>query len=179
MKTINELIQGYLKGEDSGKASNGRLRIEGDKLYSYSIVIAYRRLFIADSYELIINGDYYSPTTAKVQKMLRPPYISGNKIFCTTEVLEADLMKYLAGEVTIEQLRSNSIWSSNSLAHDGDTHLVTECPTCGDEVHLFRPYEVKKIADSVRYSFPIFCVCQKEPTGMEYKCIPITKRVNK
>lgn len=61
----NELIAWYVRGANKGKASN--LKIEGDKLIQYETVIAYR---IASKF-YCVNGDYYSPTTSRVQNYLK------------------------------------------------------------------------------------------------------------
>lgn len=180
MRKIDELINDYLKGEDSGKASNGRLRIDGDKLYHYDTVIAYRRVFNLNFYyyELILNGEYYSATTAKVQNKLRQidnGALSEPAIFYITEVLESDMMKYLAGEVTIEQLRSNSVWSSHPAMF-----RVEKCFKCEKDVRIFKPTNVWKKKTYVEYEFKMHCDCQEESTGTVVVHIPITtKKIDK
>lgn len=61
----NELIDWYVRGANKGEASN--LKIEGDKLIQYETVIAYRMA----SRMFCVNGDYYSPTTSRVQNYLK------------------------------------------------------------------------------------------------------------
>lgn len=70
--TVNEVIEAFARGEMSGGASRcksypkGRLRIEGDKLYNYSTVIAY---WFNDI--MLINGTKYSKTTSRHQNRLK------------------------------------------------------------------------------------------------------------
>jgi len=70
--TVNEVIEAFARGEMSGGASRcksypkGRLRIEGDKLYNYDTVIAYRFNGI-----MLINGTKYSRTTLVHQNRLK------------------------------------------------------------------------------------------------------------
>ena len=70
--TTNEVIEAFARGMMSGGASKckyypqGRLRIEGDKLYNYDTVIAYWFNGI-----MLINGTKYSSTTLKHQNRLK------------------------------------------------------------------------------------------------------------
>lgn len=69
--TVHEVIEAFARGVMSGGASRckdypqGRLRIEGDKLYNYDTVIAYWFNGI-----MLINGTKYSSTTSKHQNRL-------------------------------------------------------------------------------------------------------------
>jgi len=70
--TVHEVIEAFARGAMSGRASKcknypqGRLRIEGDKLYNYDTVIAYWFNGI-----MLINGTKYSSTTSKHQNRLK------------------------------------------------------------------------------------------------------------
>jgi len=70
--TVYEVIEAFARGEKSGGASKckyypqGRLRIEGNKLYNYNTVIAYWFNGI-----MLINGTRYSKTTSKHQNRLK------------------------------------------------------------------------------------------------------------
>lgn len=70
--TVCEVIEAFARGETSGEASKckyypqGRLRIEGDKLYNYDTVIAYWFNGI-----MLINGTKYSKTTSVHQNRLK------------------------------------------------------------------------------------------------------------
>lgn len=70
--TTYEVIEAFARGEMSGAASKckyypqGRLRIEGNKLYNYNTVIAYWFNGI-----MLINGTKYSTTTSKHQNRLK------------------------------------------------------------------------------------------------------------
>jgi len=70
--TVYEVIEAFASGATSGAASKckyypqGRLRIEGDKLYNYDTVIAYWFNGI-----MLINGTRYSSTTSKHQNRLK------------------------------------------------------------------------------------------------------------
>lgn len=69
--TVYEVIEAFARGMKSGGASKcksypqGRLRIEGNKLYNYDTVIAY---WFNDI--MLINGTKYSKTTSKHQNRL-------------------------------------------------------------------------------------------------------------
>lgn len=60
-----ELVKNFVYGDTKGKTAN--LKIEGDKLVSYNTVIAQRRA----GKVMLINGTKYSPTTSKIQNMLK------------------------------------------------------------------------------------------------------------
>ena len=70
--TVCEVIEAFARGATSGAASKckyypqGRLRIEGNKLYNYNTVIAYWFNGI-----ILINGTKYSTTTSKHQNRLK------------------------------------------------------------------------------------------------------------
>ena len=70
--TVNEVIEAFASGMKTGGASKckaypqGRLRIEGNKLYNYGTVIAY---WFNDI--MLINGTKYSKTTSKHQNRLK------------------------------------------------------------------------------------------------------------
>ncbi len=70
--TVCEVIEAFARGATSGVASKckyypqGRLRIEGNKLYNYNTVIAYWFNGI-----MLINGTKYSTTTSKHQNRLK------------------------------------------------------------------------------------------------------------
>lgn len=70
--TVHEVIEAFASGATSGGASKckeypqGRLRIEGNKLYNYDTVIAYWFNGI-----MLINGTKYSSTTSKHQNRLK------------------------------------------------------------------------------------------------------------
>lgn len=70
--TVNEVIEAFARGATSGGASKckyypqGRLRIEGNKLYNYDTVIAYWFEGI-----MLINGTKYSRTTSVHQNRLK------------------------------------------------------------------------------------------------------------
>lgn len=70
--TVHEVIEAFARGATSGAASKckyypqGRLRIEGDKLYNYDTVIAYWFYGI-----MLINGTKYSKTTSVHQNRLK------------------------------------------------------------------------------------------------------------
>lgn len=70
--TVCEVIEAFARGATSGAASKckyylqGRLRIEGNKLYNYNTVIAYWFNGI-----MLINGTKYSTTTSKHQNRLK------------------------------------------------------------------------------------------------------------
>lgn len=64
MTTI-ELVEAFVNGYQEGKASRGRLYIEGDKLINYNTCIAERM-----GQEMLINITKYSPTTSKHQNRL-------------------------------------------------------------------------------------------------------------
>ena len=70
--TTHEVIEAFARGKMSGRASKckrypqGRLRIEGDKLYNYNTVIAYWFNGI-----MLINGTRYSKTTSVHQNRLK------------------------------------------------------------------------------------------------------------
>lgn len=70
--TVSEVIEAFARGMQSGGASKcksypqGRLRIEGNKLYNYNTVIAYWFNGI-----MLINGTKYSTTTSKHQNRLK------------------------------------------------------------------------------------------------------------
>lgn len=70
--TVHEVIEAFARGATSGAASKckyypqGRLRIEGNKLYNYGTVIAYWFNGI-----MLINGTKYSSTTSKYQNKLK------------------------------------------------------------------------------------------------------------
>lgn len=70
--TVHEVIEAFARGKMSGGASKckkypqGRLRIEGDKLYNYNTVIAYWFNGI-----MLINGTRYSKTTSVHQNRLK------------------------------------------------------------------------------------------------------------
>lgn len=65
MLKTDELINWYVRGANKGKASN--LKIEGDKLINYETVIAYRMT----PNNFMINGEHYSPTTSRIQNLLK------------------------------------------------------------------------------------------------------------
>lgn len=65
MATTKDVIQGFISGDDKGKASGGRLFIEDGKLINYGTVIAQR-----SNEGLIINATKYSMTTTKHQNVL-------------------------------------------------------------------------------------------------------------
>jgi hypothetical protein len=70
--TVCEVIEAFARGATSSAASKckyypqGRLRIEGNKLYNYNTVIAYWFNGI-----MLINGTKYSTTTSKHQNRLK------------------------------------------------------------------------------------------------------------
>jgi len=70
--TVYEVIEAFARGATSGGASRckdypqGRLRIEGNKLYNYATVIAYWFNGI-----MLINGTKYSRTTSVHQARLK------------------------------------------------------------------------------------------------------------
>jgi len=70
--TVYEVIEAFARGATSGAASKckyypqGRLRIEGNKLYNYDTVIAYWFNGI-----MLINGTKYSKTTSVHQNRLK------------------------------------------------------------------------------------------------------------
>lgn len=70
--TVHEVIEAFARGATSGAASKckyypqGRLRIEGNKLYNYDTVIAYWFNGI-----MLINGTKYSRTTSVHQNRLK------------------------------------------------------------------------------------------------------------
>jgi DNA transposition AAA+ family ATPase len=70
--TVHEVIEAFARGATLGAASKckyypqGRLRIEGDKLYNYDTVIAYWFNGI-----MLINGTKYSKTTSVHQNRLK------------------------------------------------------------------------------------------------------------
>jgi len=70
--TIREVIEAFARGMQSSGASKcksypqGRLRIEGNKLYNYDTVIAYWFNGI-----MLINGTKYSRTTSVHQNRLK------------------------------------------------------------------------------------------------------------
>ena len=64
--SIDELVKDFGKGATSGKASNGRVRIEGDNLVNYYTIIATRT-----SEGVILNNKHYSQTTTKLQNKIR------------------------------------------------------------------------------------------------------------
>ena len=70
--TVHEVIEAFARGAISGAASRckdypqGRLRIEGNKLYNYGTVIAYWFNGI-----MLINGTKYSRTTSVHQNRLK------------------------------------------------------------------------------------------------------------
>lgn len=63
--TAKTLLQSFLGGATEGKAAS--LSISGNRLFSYSTVIAQR-----SPGGLIVNTTRYSPTTSKYQNMLKP-----------------------------------------------------------------------------------------------------------
>lgn len=88
MMKNNELLDWYLRGANKGKASN--LVIDGDKLIQYETVIAYRM----SSGLICINGEYYSPTTSRVQNYLKRQLNSKSSlyvIFDTEEEFNSNL----------------------------------------------------------------------------------------
>lgn len=64
--TTKEVIFAFLHGETKGKASGGRLRIEGERLINYETTIAQRF-----GGRVVINVTKYSATTTKHQNVLR------------------------------------------------------------------------------------------------------------
>lgn len=70
--TVHEVIEAFARGATSGAASKckyypqGRLRIEGNKLYNYDTVTAYWFNGI-----MLINGTRYSRTTSVHQNRLK------------------------------------------------------------------------------------------------------------
>lgn len=65
MFTTNELLKEFVLGGTRGKASGGRLYIEGDRLINYQTTIAQRHGGM-----IILNMTKYSPTTSKHQNRL-------------------------------------------------------------------------------------------------------------
>ena len=84
--TVHEVIEAFAKGKMSGGASKckyypqGRLRIEGDKLYNYDTVIAYWFNGI-----MLINGTRYSKTTSTHQNRLKRQNV--NKLIIDEDIL--------------------------------------------------------------------------------------------
>lgn len=64
--TTRDLIDAYVYGNESGKASDGRLRIEGKKLFNYATCLAER---VDGGY--IMNVTKYSSTTSRHQNRLK------------------------------------------------------------------------------------------------------------
>jgi hypothetical protein len=61
----NELVEAYVRGAESGKASGGRLYIEGTKLINYHTCLAEIKHGV-----FYVNMTKYSPTTSKHQNRL-------------------------------------------------------------------------------------------------------------
>ena len=65
MATTKDIINNFLWGHTNGKASGGRLYIEGNKLINYGTTIAQR----IDG-RVVLNKTKYSPTTSKHQNVI-------------------------------------------------------------------------------------------------------------
>ena len=65
--TVKKLLEAFVKGATRGKASGGRLRINGAKLYNYDTVIALRK----KDGTVVVNNNYYSMTTTRHQNYLK------------------------------------------------------------------------------------------------------------
>ena len=79
--TTKELIERFVAGGTEGKASGGRLYIDGYKLINYGTCIAERHSMF------LLNTSKYSPTTSKHQNYIRRylddcgmPYITIDEI---------------------------------------------------------------------------------------------------
>ena len=64
--TIEQLIKNFNQGATHGKASGGRVRIEGDELINYDTTIAIRT-----EEGIKLNCRKYSKTTTKLQNWIR------------------------------------------------------------------------------------------------------------
>lgn len=64
--SIEEVVKSFNKGATKGKASDGRVRIEGDKLINYNTVIAIRT-----DKGIKLNARKYSSTTSRLQNKIR------------------------------------------------------------------------------------------------------------
>lgn len=65
--TVKKLLEAFVNGATRGKASGGRLRINGAKLYNYDTVIALRK----KDGTVAVNNNYYSQTTSRHQNYLK------------------------------------------------------------------------------------------------------------
>lgn len=64
--TISDVLIRFNNGGTKGQASEGRVRIEGDKLYNYNTIIAIRT-----DEGIKLNSRKYSRTTSKLQNKIR------------------------------------------------------------------------------------------------------------
>ena len=104
--TVHEVIEAFARGAISGGASRckeypqGRLRIEGNKLYNYDTVIAYWFNGI-----MLINGTKYSKTTSVHQNRLKRQNVK--KLVVDEDILK-EVMRHGSRYVNIikDMLRS-------------------------------------------------------------------------
>lgn len=91
--TTQNVVEHFVWGEEKGKASGGRLRIEGKRLINFDTTIAQRMDNL-----VIINITKYSPTTTKHQNRLcRMIGENDNVIFVSNVPVGAyDLKRFIA-----------------------------------------------------------------------------------
>jgi len=121
--TVCEVIEAFARGRQSGGASKckyypqGRLRIEGNKLYNYDTVIAYWFNGI-----MLINGTKYSQTTSKHQNRLKR--LNVKKIVVDEDILNEVICR---GSLYVDTIKDMLRSEEGSL----DTEV--KCDWCGEE----------------------------------------------
>lgn len=121
--TVNEVIEAFARGVMSGGASKcknypqGRLRIEGDKLYNYDTVIAYWFNGI-----MLINGTKYSRTTSVHQNRLKRQDVK--KVVVDEETLD-EVMRH--GSLYVETIKDML------RGEEGTLDIEVKCDWCEEE----------------------------------------------